>query len=565
MKRINTTPPETQVFPAALDFNAAPRQTAHVTTDFQFSAEQLRAMTEQVQAANAAEQAAAAPAEVFSFAVQEDGQFNDGNGPFLASPPHVPLEAFPPEIQRLLIESAHAFTVPQSVPAATLIALLSCMVGRTRALQVKNSWREYGNMWVVIVAPSGLGKTPVAHAFFKPVERLENLYFQEWKKQLEAFRGDIVAYESAKKKGLTPPLPQKPNRTQFYLDDATLEGVADALSQNFAGITWRVDEVSGLISSFDRYSAGKSGGTRARLLSSYDCQAWKTSRRDAEKNLFIPKACVSIFGGIQPRMLRKTFDESDGDSGFLPRFAFVIANRERAPLWNESSLSAASHELLETIVANLSRFRNTNCPPDAAVIEFAEPTLLTTDAKALFVQWHDALAIEGWANSYGDDLAASIRQKLKAHALRLCLLLHCLDAALANGDALNPVPADTMRRALLLADWIKANQLQVLELLKSDKVRHVQPLERAIMSAIIDESAAIEANGWKIANSRLVELVNSRMSMPVKAEQIGKAASGLELKSCLVGEKRLRGRIVSPEKIELFKATVSNVSPVSKP
>lgn len=531
-----------------------------------FPAEQLRAMTEQVQAANAAEQAAAAPAEAStSFAGQEDEQPSDGNGPFLASPPPVPLEAFPPEIQRLLVEAADAFTVPQSVPAATLLALVSCVVGRTRALQVKSSWCEHGNMWIVIVAPSGLGKTPVAHAFFKPVENLESLCFQEWKKQLEAFREDLAAYDGAKKKGLTPSLPQKPNRTQFYLDDATLEGVADALAQNPAGITWRVDEVSGLISSFDRYSAGKSGGTRARLLSSYDCQAWKTSRRDAEKNLFIPKACVSLFGGIQPRMLRKTFDESDGDSGFLPRFAFVIANRERAPLWNESSLSASSHELLETIVANLSRFRNTNCPPDAAVIEFAEPTLLTTDAKALFVQWHDALAIEGWANSYGDDLAASIRQKLKAHALRLCLLLHCLDAALANGDALNPVPADTMRRALLLADWIKANQLQVLELLKSDKVRHVQPLERAIMAAIIDESATIEANGWKIANSRLIELVNSRMSMPVKAEQIGKAASGLELKACLMGEKRLRGRIVSPEKIELFKATVSNVSPVSRP
>lgn len=530
-----------------------------------FPEEQLRAMTEQVQAANAAEQAAAAPAEVSSFAGQEDGQFNDGNGPFLASPPPVPLEAFPPEIQRLLIESAHAFTVPQSVPAATLIALLSCMVGRTRALQVKNSWREHGNMWVVIVAPSGLGKTPVAHAFFKPVERLESLYFQEWKKQLEAFRGDIVAYESAKKKGLTPPLPQKPNRTQFYLDDATLEGVADALAQNPAGIAWRADEISGLISSFDRYNTGKSGGTRARLLSSYDCQAWKTSRRDSDKNLFIPKACVSIFGGIQPRMLRKTFDDSDGDSGFLPRFAFVIANRERVPLWSESSLSASSHELLETIVTNLSKFRHTNCPPDAAVIEFAEPTLLTPDAKALFVQWHDALAIEGWASSYGDDLAASIRQKLKAHALRLCLLLHCLDAALTNGDALNPVPADTMRRALLLADWIKTNQLQVLELLKNDKVRHVQPLEKAIMSAIIDEAAAIRANGWKVSNSRLVELVNGRMAMPVKPEQIGRAASGLELKACLVGEKRLRGRIVSPEKIELFKATVSNVSPVSKP
>lgn len=71
MKKPSITPPETQVSPA-LDFNAAPRQTAHVTTDFQFSAEQIRAMTEQVLVANSAEQAAAAPAEASTSAGQGD-------------------------------------------------------------------------------------------------------------------------------------------------------------------------------------------------------------------------------------------------------------------------------------------------------------------------------------------------------------------------------------------------------------------------------------------------------------------------------------------------------------
>lgn len=125
------------------------------------------------------------------------------------------------------------------------------------------------------------------------------------------------------------------------------------------------------------------------------------------------------------------------------------------------------------------------------------------------------------------------------------------------------IPEDTMRRALLLADWVKENQLQTLALLKKEKARPSSPIECAIMKSLVADAERIEADGWKIANARLVEMVNGRLSVEVKPEQIGKAASALGLGACLVGEKRLRGRTVSPDKLDMFRATVSTVSPVS--
>ncbi len=62
------------------------------------------------------------------------------------------------------------------------------------------------------------------------------------------------------------------------------------------------------------------------------------------------------------------------------------------------------------------------------------------------------------------------------------------------------------------------------------------------MKSLVADAERIEADGWKIANARLVEMVNGRLSVEVKPEQIGKAASALGLGACLVGEKRLRGQ-----------------------
>ena len=365
-------------------------------------------------------------------------------------------------------------------------------------------------------------------------------------------------YTRAKKEERGLP-PKKPLRTQYYLDESTVEALADALEQNPRGVMWRVDELSGLLSSFDKYSSGKEGGTRARLLSAYDCQSWKSNRRNEERNLHIPAACVSIFGGLQPGMMRKSFDGSDEDSGFLPRFMFIRAERERASLWSEETLSPASYGLLRGIAEHLSGF-------GLNVDERGEgkpcPVSLSSGAKALYVKWYNDLAREDWT-LFAEGTVNAVRQKLKGLAPRLCLLLHCLDAAISGGDGLNLIPEDTMRRALLLAEWVKENQIQTLTLLGEEKTRPSSPVERAIMESLVADAERIEADGWKIANSRLVEMVNGRLPVEVKPEQIGKAASALGLGACLVGERRLRGRTVSPDRMDMFKATVSTVSSVS--
>ena len=180
-------------------------------------------------------------------------------------------------------------------------------------------------------------------------------------------------------------------------------------------------------------------------------------------------------------------------------------------------------------------------------------------AKTIFIEWHDSIAREEFLSQN-----AALLSKLKGQALRLCLLLHCLDAALAGTDGMEAVTEGTMRRALLLANWVKEHQAQCWQFFTPGKVKQIDPIERAIMQVVVDEEGRIEADGWRISNERLFALVEKKLGMPgLSSTSLGKAVSGLGLTPCSLGKGR--GKSITPEKINEFKATVGTVGCVGPP
>ena len=129
---------------------------------------------------------------------------------------------------------------------------------------------------------------------------------------------------------------------------------------------------------------------------------------------------------------------------------------------------------------------------------------------------------------------------------------------------MNPVTEDTMRRALLLANWVKEHQTQCWSFFTPGNIKQTDPLERAIMQVVIDEAVKIERAGWKISNSELFSLVENKIGMSgVSKTMLGKAASKLGLTQCSIGKDRGRG--LTPEKIHEFKITVGSVKTVGNP
>jgi len=488
-----------------------------------------------------------------------DDREDHGESSILPPPPPVPIEAFPPRVAALLKEAAEAFTAPLQIPVACLLGMLSCLVGGARLISLRSSWREPGNIWIATVAASGIGKSPCATAFFKPIADLEHEAFKGWQNERMFYECALDEYQRDRRKAdastsLIPP--EAPARRQGYVDDATIESVGAALQDNAKGILWKKDELSGLIADMDKYSKS-SGGTRARLLSSYDGGEWKTNRTsDPRRNLHIRNAYVSIFGGIQPAMLAQVFETgaagADEASGFLQRFIMIRAEREQPSYWTETSLSPESIALLEDITKILWSW-DIEHDDQGRPLEKVVP--VTAQAKSVFIAWFNGIAREEFLATN-----ASLLSKLKGQAMRLCLLLHCLDAALAKTDGMEPVTESTMRRALLLADWVKTHQAQCWQFF--GKVKQVNPIERAVMRVVVEEAARIEADGWRISNERLFSLVEKRLGMPgMSPVKLGKAAAVLGLPGCWITPKE-RGRTITRKTISNFNSSVGSVGSV---
>ena len=492
----------------------------------------------------------------------------DTGGGFLPPPTPPPVDTvFPADIAALLREDSAAFGVPIEIPVACLLALLSCLVGRSRLISVKYGWTEAGNLWLVIVANSGTGKSPPMKAFFAPAFKMEAAAKRAYDQQLAAYavqeqvhKRILANYAQGLAKGkpaAQPPVePKKPSRKQTIIDDVTMEVVGSILNKNPKGLLVLVDELSSFLREMNRYKQDE-GSMKSRFMSAHSRAPWQTNRvTDPERNTLILDPCVAVFAGTQPGVMKKLFQGGiggiDEESGFLPRFLFVRAVATAPAIFSHQTLSYQSQKILEGIAAHLWAW---DIELDSAGNEIPKVVPVSADARALYIAWYDAIAREAYISPHN----AAVLKKAQAHALRLCLLLHCLDAALARTDGMNPIPKDTMQRALRLMDWLLEHQRQCWTLLTpGGKMKQANPLEMAVMQAIVEHFAAVGTNGGKIALGELASLVKKKPEMAqVSNERIGHAATSLKLENCKVNGERARE--VTAEQLEVFISTVRTV------
>lgn len=488
--------------------------------------------------------------------------------------PPAPLEAFPSAVQSVLREAAQAYGVPIEIPVACFLAFVSCLVGQSLTISIKYGWEEATNLWIALVAPSGTGKSPVMKAFMTPVMKLEYQEKLRFDKELEEYRKSSAVFTALEKESIkaalskSKPAPQlsinkpvEPKKKCATADDATTEALGNMLEANPKGIMLFRDELSGWLADRGQYNGSKTGET-ARYLSGHSRGPWVTSRAAKDgRNNFIPEACLGILGSIQPGVMPKVFEGGvggvDEESGFLPRFCFIQAIPDSASTWCDAIFSQHSVMFLEKMAQH---FWGWNVERDATGHALSRSVPVSSAAKALYIEWYDMIAQE----AYLIGNAAPLR-KLQAHALRLCLILHSVDAALAGTDGTGLVSEDTMRRALKLANWIKTHQEQCWRFFKpGQKVRQVTPLERTVMLAVIERATEIEANGWKIGNQELLTQVRKHIKIPeLTPEKLAKSAKSLGLKPCTVGNGR--GREVSANLLNEFRVTVGSVDTVNSP
>ena len=474
---------------------------------------------------------------------------------FLPIPPAFPLDVFPTIYQQALREFQEAYAVPMEIPACALLSVAGTCIGRTRGVLIKSGWIEHGNLWLVIVGKSGIGKSPCVRAIFRPIFEVEKRWYADYQEAYKQYQYELDQRQACPKRerAALPPPPAPPVWNQLFVDDATTEALTDALAANPRGILWNRDELSGLILDLDKY-AGKDGGTKSRMMSAYDSGLWKVNRKDNSKKALIPNATLSIFGTIQPKALPTIFSNLDAATGFLPRFIFVAAVQETPPFWTDKTVSEGAAQDLSRLVEGLLQFE---------LDEEGTSQIIgvNREAQAIYHDWYNDKVMAPWRNTEAE-IYEAVLAKLRGQALRICLILHYMDSVANHKSELAPVSADTMRKALRLADFFEMHQKNAWQtIITEGAAATLTPMQRQVVTAILNLESEIK--GGLIHTARVTEEINRGFDerFALSARAVGRAAASLGLKTRHLPGGMGRGIAVAPTDFEKFK----NISRTSVP
>jgi hypothetical protein len=311
-----------------------------------------------------------------------------------------------------------------------LVALASA-IGATRRIRLKATWAEPAVLWGAVVAESGTTKSPAQGLALGTLRRLQAWKLQEYPQLIQQHERDTLLYEADladwKRKGRNagdppPEKPPEPIVPRYIVNDITIEALAERLKDSPRGLLADCDELAAWLRGFDQYRKGR-GGDVARWLSIHRAEPLTVDRKTGPvKTIFIPRAAVSIVGGIQPRTLSRHLGAEHVDNGLLARL-LVVAPPRIVKRWSEATVDTAVARAVEQIFGRLLAL-------DFGLDENDSPAPidlpLTPDAKAAWVRFYNQHAHQQAEVTGG--LAAAF-SKIEAYAARFALIVHLVRCA----------------------------------------------------------------------------------------------------------------------------------------
>ncbi len=341
-----------------------------------------------------------------------------------------PLDVLPEPVREYVSEAAKAIGCDPCYVALPMLAGLAGAIGNTHRIELKRAWSEPAIAWCAIVGESGTAKSPAMEVALRPVRALQHRAMKEYEQAIEGWEVDHARWEvshnkwkkdAAKGSVDEPPVePEKPVCHRVWTDDITTEALVTRLKENPRGLLMIRDELSGWFN-FDRYSGGRGGGDAAKWLEVFGGRALIVDRKSSGTE-YVPRASVSIAGGIQPETLRRTLGQEHRDNGLAARLLFAMPPRQ-PKRWTEDDVSERVEAAIMMLFDRLYALE-----PDFEKEGEARPRLVRLDADGKrawvqFVNEHGAMQAE----LAGDE--AAVWSKLEGYAARFTLVHHLVRVA----------------------------------------------------------------------------------------------------------------------------------------
>lgn len=410
-----------------------------------------------------------------------------------------PIEIFPLRIQNYMIESNKTLDSSIDFMGASMIWMLSVIVGNSFKIQVKNGWIESSNVWISIVGKAGIGKTPsISHVIY-PLQKLNNSEIKKYIKQYQKY--EAFSEMDKKEKEYTEEI-KKPFKTQFIVNDITQEALIELHEENKNSVGVFKDELAGWFKDMNKYRAGSD---LEFWLSSWSNKGITLNRKTA-KSSFVESPVIPVLGGIQPSILTQFFTEENKDNGFIDRMLTCFPDLE-VDRYNDNEMNEDItiwyNDYIVTFYNSVKRDLinyNSDNEIESYICKFSP------DAKKEWIRIFNN--ITNTQNSEDEnEYMKSMLPKQKSYIPRFSMLIHLFEHYDTRKGEILTVSKDSILKAEKLSNYF-------INMAKKIKI------DSAIKN---DAKKIINANNDKSNYIKCIEIVKSNPDMPKKdiAELLG--------------------------------------------
>lgn len=379
-----------------------------------------------------------------------------------------PTDALPEPVRGFVIAGAKALGCDESFLGVPMLSVLAAAIGNTRLIQLKRGWTEPAIIWTAIVGDSGTLKSPALELILKPTRDLQRKALAEYIERINVYRDDLLRYERdlaawkrSKSGGDDPPeKPEEPIAERYWCDDQTTEALAVLLMNQPRGLLMARDELAGWLGGFDRYSKAP-GGDVARWLEMFGGRSMVVDRKSANgQTLYVPRAAVSVCGGVQLEVLRRCLVQQYRDNGLAARLLPTCPPR-KAKRWTDSDIDPERETAFQQTLNRLYSLQpatGDNGEPRPVTVG------LTPDAKQAWVKFYNDHAT-AHAELSGDLSAAW--SKLEGYAARFSLVIHYARWAATDREqeTLDAVDRESIEAGIRLSRWFGHETRRIYSLL----------------------------------------------------------------------------------------------------
>lgn len=377
-----------------------------------------------------------------------------------------PIEVFPESIQNYILQCNKTLDSSIDYMGCAFLWMSSVIIGNSLEIQTKVGWKETVNLWISVVGKAGLGKTPSINNIIHPLMKHNNREVKNFIKQNDKYLHYISL--DKEERNLTEVI-RKPVKTQFIVNDITLEALVDLHEESENAIGVFKDELAGWFKDMNKYRAGSD---LEFWLSSWSGKAVSLNRKTA-KSSFVEKPLIPVLGGIQPSILNIFYTEENKDNGFIDRMLLCYPDLS-VDKYNENEMNPS---VLEWYNSSVVKFY------EAVKTELVKKNL--DDEIEPQTAHFSAEANEEWIRIFNDitdiqnspdenEYMKSMLPKQKSYIPRFALIINTIDGFFNETGNLLKVTKESVLKAEKLSKYfiamskkIKINTVEKAEISKT--------------------------------------------------------------------------------------------------